>query len=89
MQFKKRKGLTLINDLNTITFRLYNTNILTFKDNTMTLNTDGWKTNHSKNCINDNLPQGFKVYQKDHVWYLETPNKTLTFFDNMSIELTA
>ena len=82
---KNRKGLniTVLGD-KTIA-QLYNTIIFQASNNIVTLNSGGFKTNHTKNCINDLLPDGFKVFQKDYVWYIETPSNTVEFEDNIHI----
>ena len=72
---RQRKGLSVWNVGDKEYHRLYNTVIVDFnhdsEDRTVTLNTGGWKTNHTKNCMNDFLKRfGFKVYQKDFVWYV-------------------
>tara|TARA_R110000851_G_scaffold170250_1_gene316595 strand:- start:131 stop:406 length:276 start_codon:yes stop_codon:yes gene_type:complete len=86
---KKRKGLTKINiDGMTDMYQLYNTVILSTNGSFIKLNTSGFKTNHTKNCMNDNLPSGYKVYQKDFEWYVDTPsNKGLTFEDDMILTI--
>ena len=85
---KKRKGLT-VRIVNAVaTYRLYNTDILDIGYKWFILNTGGFKTNHTKNCMNDNLPDGYKVYQENFVWYVKEPNgDSRTFKDNMKIEL--
>ena len=72
---RQRKGLSVWNVGDKEYHRLYNTVIVDFNHDsegrTVTLNTGGWKTNHTKNCMNDFLKRfGFKVYQKDFVWYV-------------------
>jgi hypothetical protein len=84
---KNRKGLTaFITDNNTLAFQLYNTVILTMNDKYISLNTAGWKTNHSKKCMNDNLPTGYRVFQKNFDWFVETPKGIINFSDEMVIE---
>lgn len=84
--FKNRKGLIAFNSGNGTSFyRLYNTNILVINEKYIQLNTDGFTTNHTKNCMNDNLPDGYSVYQKDFKWYVNTPEGIRDFEDNMII----
>ena len=86
-----RKGLNFnyyeSEDMNHMIVRLYNTNIIIVDGEQIKLNTDGYRTNHTKNCINDFLPDGYNLYQKDFTWYVKTPNTTLDFYDNMVIEI--
>lgn len=67
--------------------KLYDTNVLISDNNYIKLNSGGFKTNHTKNVINDFLPTGFKVYQKDFEWFVKTPHKTIKFEDNITIEV--
>lgn len=86
---KKRKGLSVRTNefTNEVVFRLYDTDILELDHGVIRLNTNGWKTNHTKNCMNDNLPQGYKVFQKNYTWYVDTPNGTVEFIDNMELKV--
>ena len=55
------------------------------------LNTGGWKTNHTKNCINDFLSQfGLKVIQRNFNWYLVDSNNTIAwdFKDDMNLGIS-
>lgn len=84
---KKRKGLSshVVDGLTML--KLYDTVVLSINDKYMKLNTGGFKTNHTKNCMNDNLPEGYKVYQEKFTWYLKEPNGgSKTFEDDMVIE---
>ena len=70
-----RKGLKVWNVGDKEYHRLYDTVIVDFNHDsegrTVTLNTGGWKTNHTKNCMNDFLRRfGFGVFQKDFKWYV-------------------
>ena len=86
--FKTRKGLKayLSNDVQA--FKLYDTLILSKNEKFIQLNTGGFKTNHTKNCMNDNLPEGYSVYQEKFTWYVREPNGgSRTFEDEMVITL--
>tara|TARA_R110002049_G_scaffold105261_1_gene252090 strand:+ start:696 stop:812 length:117 start_codon:yes stop_codon:yes gene_type:complete len=38
--------------------------------------------------MNDNLPEGYRVYQKNFEWFVDTPNeKGITFEDEMVLTL--
>ena len=86
---KQRKNLASYVENNETKFILYNTMILKYmhNSNSIMLNSGGYKTNHTKNCINDNLPDSYRVFQKNHVWYVTTPKDVLKFKDNMVINL--
>ena len=73
---RQRKGLNGWNDGNKEYYKLYDTIIVIAEhledgSTRIRLNHNGFKTNHTKNCMNDFLSRfGFKVYQKDFVWYV-------------------
>lgn len=52
--------------------RLHQTDILRFKNDCITLNTDGWRTLTTKNRMNEFLPPPWRVWQKKDVWYVGT-----------------
>jgi len=89
----KRAGLNFNHyttiDMKCTTVRLYNTYIVTAKGNQIELQTEGYRTNHAKNVMNDFLsPLGYKVYQKNGLWYVSTPNnEVLDFFDGMYLNV--
>jgi len=79
-----RKGLSVWNVGDKEYHKLYDTVIVDFNHDdegrTVTLNTGGWKTNHTKNCMNDFLGRfGFGVYQKDFVWYVRGREVSFSF----------
>ena len=78
----KRKGLEIFNSDGRELHRLYNTIIVERDSDRVTLNTGGWETNHTKNCMNDFLSDfGIKVSQVKFKWYVTGPNNTLSFED--------
>ena len=100
-----RKGLKvldfIVENRRTIIHKLYNTDIVTIQDNTVEnnivytrsvfLNSGGWRTNHTKNCINDVLGQfGLKVIQRDFSWYLVDSENTVAwdFEDGMNLGIS-
>ena len=90
---RKRKGLNVVilkgcefSGIETVA-QLYDTLIYKESNGYITLNSGGWRTKHTKNCINDLLPDGFKLYQRDFNWYVVTPYSELPFTDNMVLEL--
>ena len=72
----KRKGLSVWNVGNKEYYKLYDTVIVIAEhledgSTRIRLNNGGWKTNHTKNCMNDFLRRfGFRVFQKDFKWYV-------------------
>ena len=79
----QRKGLSVHNFGDKEYHRLYNTIIVYRDGDKVTLGTDGWKTNHTKNCMNDFLRRfGFKVFQKDFKWYVKGQSGTVRFYDD-------
>lgn len=50
------------------------------------LSSCGWQTSTTKERINRYLPTGYRVYQDDFTWYLDTPEETLEFRDGMEIK---
>lgn len=82
---KRRKGLVEYEGRQGRVVRLYDTEILIFLNSGfIQLNSGGWKTRHTKNCINDNLPSGYAIYQRDFKWYVDTPNdKAMPFYDGI------
>ena len=72
----QRKGLNVWSIGNKEYYKLYDTVIVIAEhledgSTRIRLNHNGFKTNHTKNCMNDFLDRfGFKVYQKDFVWYV-------------------
>ena len=80
---RQRKGLSVWNIGNKEYYKLYDTVIVERDGDKVTLNTGGWKTNHTKNCMNDFLKLfGFGVFQKDFVWYVRGPSDTVRFDDD-------
>lgn len=85
---KKRAGLSVILIEDTTMFKLYDTVILSTNGIFLKLNTGGYKTDHTKNCMNDNLPKGYNVYKENYEWFVNTPNqKAIEFVDEMILTL--
>ena len=72
----QRKGLSVWNIGNKEYYKLYDTVIVIAEhlddgSTRIRLNNGGFKTNHTKNCMNDFLRRfGFGVFQKDFKWYV-------------------
>ena len=70
---------TVTTDNGTTEIVYHSTKVVKFNNNTITLNTGGWKTNTTKNRMNQTSQQfdlGFNVYQKNWEWYLEYNGNT-------------
>ena len=96
----KRAGLQVLNSVEglkqTTTHKLYDTNIVTIENHVteytnVILNSGGWQTKHTKNCMNDILDQfNLKVIQKDFSWFLVDNHNTIAwdFEDNMNLGIS-
>jgi len=83
------KGLSIVSIQDSTIVRLYQTNIVTKVGLKMVLETGGWKTKHTKKCINLILNQhGLNVYQKKNVWYVsKADGSTVPFQDGMTVSI--
>ena len=85
----QRKGLEIFNIGDKEYYKLYDTVIVIREiqadgSHRIRLNHNGFKTNHTKNCMNDFLRRfGFKVYQKDFVWYVKGRELSFEFETDM------
>jgi len=69
--------------------RLHNTDVITFTANdTIILNSGGWKTPTTKSRISANLPRGWNLYQHNYKWYLKNYDtlEQITYFDKIEID---
>lgn len=65
--------------------RLHNTNIVTFTvDGKIILTSGGWRTSTTKDRLNGYSP--FNIYQKNSIWYVETPKGTFNFYDGITFD---
>ena len=69
--------------------KLYDTRILISDNDSIKLNSGGFRTNHTKNVINDFLPSGYGLSQKKGVWYVTTPSETVEFYDGIIFKVGA
>ena len=71
--------------------RYINTDIVTWKDNKVTLNSDGWETVTTKRKMNQASNQfglRFDVYQDNFQWFVNLPNgQTVKYYDGMTFEI--
>ena len=82
---KNRKGLKLLVNGTDFDVQLYNTVVYSVRKNEAILNSGGYRTNHTKNSINDYIPMGYRVFQTKNVWYVQTPTNIIEFKDGMKI----
>ena len=88
-----RAGLQILDLNGTIIHKLYNTDIVKIEYQpwgyiNIVLNSGGYKTNHTKNCMNDVLDKfDVKVFQKNFKWFLSVDNGATTwdFEDGMNL----
>lgn len=69
---------------------LYHTTPIVVKSDfwdTLKLSSGGWKTKSTKERINRHLPDEFKLYQEDNVWYIKTEDEIIEFYDGIELEL--
>lgn len=68
--------------------RHHNTTVILYdEDGTITMDCAGWRSHTTKERLNNWLPPGWGIYQKNHVWYLHNnqgPNKW-TYKDGIQI----
>ncbi len=62
------------------------TEVVIFSNDTILLDSGGWRTVTTKTRMNQASNQyglGYQVYQKDHVWYVDFKGQSLRFDDGM------
>lgn len=87
---KSPKGLQFFENENKAYGKLYNTMIFTKIDGTVTLDSGGWKTMHTKKCLNlifRDLNLGVSVYQKKGEWFVVNDGAVMPFVDRMTFEV--
>lgn len=66
--------------------RLHDTDILTFENGKVTLDSGGWQTVTTKQRLNRFLPSGYRITQKNFEWFVNTPNGgKVAFSDGMTL----
>ena len=71
------------------TVRYHSTDVVTFDDNTIKLDTGGWRSVTTKlrmNQASNQFDLGYGVWQEKGEWYVEHKGKTYTF-ENETLEL--
>jgi len=84
------KGLSIVSIQDSTIVKLYQTNIVTKIGLKLRLESGGWRTSHTKKCMNLILRQhGLNVYQKNNEWFVSNQDgSTQVFQDGMTIELS-
>ncbi len=67
--------------------KLYDTRIIIAENGYIKLNSGGVKTAHTKNVMNDFLPDGIKVKQVKGEWYVYHGGDMHDFVDDMVLDL--
>ena len=60
-----------------------------FPHSVVQLDSGGHRTVTTKDRINRFLPLGYRLFQKNWNWYVETPSGTIDFVDGMEIKLNS
>lgn len=60
--------------------------VVKLSDGVYSLANNGFRTMSTKQRINNRLPLGFKLFQRDFEWYIETPEGELRFIDGMTLD---
>lgn len=89
---KQPKGLQFIADKDNAYGKLYDTMIFRQIGNTVTLNSGGWRTMHTKKCLNlifKDLKLNVSVFQVQGLWYVQIGTTEIPFEDGMQLNLGA
>ena len=67
--------------------RLHKTDIVTFIDGVIILDTNGWETVTTKARMNNYIPSGGYVYQRNNCWYVTTDNEgDILYYDGIKLD---
>ncbi len=67
----------------------HSTDVVKFNEKKIILNNGGWRTNTTKNRINQTSNQfnlGYNVFQKDFEWFIEYNGKVIPFENNITLK---
>ena len=73
------------------TVRYHDTDVVTWDDNVIILDTGGWKTKTTRlrmNQVSEVYNLGYRVWQKDWVWYVDYKGETLEWLPKGHTDLT-
>lgn len=84
---KRRNTFLYVNELGETVVRFHQTDIVRIhEDGSVLLNSGGFRTATTKSRMNDYLPPGVSLFQKDGEWYIRHSNKLLTpYEDRMTV----
>lgn len=72
----------LVGGLDAVHVRLYETSVVIhWADGTFSLDDGGYRTVTTKDRINQTIPHGYRVYQRDNEWYVSDPKGREFTFD--------
>lgn len=66
--------------------KYHSTDVASFNDSTIILNSGGWLSNTTKDRMNQASNQfglNYRVFQKDYNWYVDYKGDTIPFSDKM------
>lgn len=91
---KLPKGLSIVPVQGLKVVRLYNTNIVVidYNNNTITFNSNGWNTRHTKKCTNLVINDlDLYLYQEKFQWYIRDAKtqKVYEYQDGLQLPLGA
>ena len=70
--------------------QLHDSIILLFGQNeeSVALDTDGWKTPTTKERMNAFLPWSIRVFQRNSEWYIDLDGEVVDFFDGITLKMS-
>lgn len=84
-----KHATTIKTEGNLTSIKYHQTKVVEFSDSWILLNNGGYKTQTTKTRMNQASNQfnlGYRVYQKNYIWYVDYKNKTFQFEgDEMSL----
>jgi len=80
------KGMSVSIVPNSVVVRLYNTEIVRISNGIIRLQSGGWRTAHTKKCMNLILKEfGYHVNQVKREWFVSNGDMQIEFQDGMEI----
>ena len=75
------------NDGNRQFVRLHDTNIITYRDGKIILDSGGYQTQTTKARLNEYLPAHLSIYQKNYNWYIHNKytNEDIEYYDGIAL----
>jgi hypothetical protein len=88
--YRKLCGNTYVERINSLTIGVrYQATIVVYyhSDGSITLDSGCWRTVTTKSRMNNLLPDGYRVSQKNFDWFVRTPKGDLAFEDGIRLEV--